>query len=298
MDVHRPAALVLTCLSGLLSAPASATAPVPAGLPTRHLDVPGGRIAWDDTGGGGLLLIAIPGMGDLRGEYRHLRPVLEAAGHRVVTMDVRGHGESSPAWDDYSARAVGRDALALVDHVGAGPAVILGNSFAAGAALWAAHESPDSVAGAVLLGPILRDLPQPWFVDAAVKVGFAGPWRVWFWTTYWNSLFKAYRPVDHEPYRAALVDNLREPGRMDALRRMVSLSKADTEAILDDTRVPALVVMGSADPDFEDASGEARDLAQRLGAESLVVDGVGHYPHAERPDVVGARIVEFLARLR
>lgn len=285
--------------ASLSNAPGFASpAPGAGTLPTLHLDVTGGRIAYDDTGGAGPLVVAIPGMGDLRGEYRHLRPVLAAAGCRVVTMDVRGHGESSAAWGDYSARAVAGDALALVAHLGAGSALILGNSFAAGAALWAAHESPSDVAGAVLLGPILRDLPQPWFVDAAVKLGFAGPWRVWFWTTYWDSLFTARKPIDHGPYRRALADNLREPGRMDALRRMVALSKADTEAILDRTRVPALIVMGSRDPDFEDAPAEARALALRLGAESFLVEGAGHYPHAELPDAVGARILGFLADLR
>ena len=31
------------------------------------------------------------------------------------------------------------------------------------------------------------------------------------------------------------------------------------------------------------------------GVEFEVVDGCGHFLHLERPDVVGARIVEFLA---
>jgi pimeloyl-ACP methyl ester carboxylesterase len=286
------------CLAACLLLPAAAPASTPPPLATHHLEVAGGRIAYDDTGAAGPLVIAIPGMGDLRGEYRHLRPVLAAQGLRVVTMDVRGYGESSAAWDDYSARAVAGDALALVAHLDAGPALLLGNSFAAGAALWAAHRSPADVKGAVLLGPIVRDLPQPWFVDLAVTLGFAGPWRVWFWTTYWDSLFTARKPIDHQSYREALAGNLREPGRMDALRRMVSLSKADTEAILDHTRVPALIVMGSADPDFDDASAEARALARRLGAESLIVDGAGHYPHAEMPELVGSHIVSFLEQLR
>src|SRR5580698_4067705 len=75
---------------------------------TRQLQIGEGVIAFDDTGGPGTLVIAAPGMGDLRGEYRYLTPYLTAAGYRVVTVDVRGHGESSAVWDDYSARAVGQ----------------------------------------------------------------------------------------------------------------------------------------------------------------------------------------------
>ena len=43
---------------------------------TRLLAVDGGQIAYDDTGGNGPLVLAIPGMGDLRSEYRLLRPEL------------------------------------------------------------------------------------------------------------------------------------------------------------------------------------------------------------------------------
>ena len=99
---------------------------------TRFLAVDGGQIAYEDTGGNGQLILAIPGMGDVRSEYRLLRPRLQGAGYRVVTMNVRGFGESSARWPDYSAHAVGCDALALIEHLKAGSAVILGNSFAAG----------------------------------------------------------------------------------------------------------------------------------------------------------------------
>ena len=208
-------------------------------LQTRYLQIDGKRIAYDDTGGGGTLILAIPGMGDLRSEYRHIRPALVAAGHRVATMDVRGFGEGSAAWDDYSAHAVGRDALALINHLGATSVVILGNSFAAGSALWAAHDAPEKVQGVVLLGPIVRDQKVPAAAKLALDLGFAGPWRVWFWMTYWNSLFPARKPADHAEVKAALTRNLREPGRMDALRAMIALPKADTAAILPRARVPA-----------------------------------------------------------
>lgn len=277
--------------------PAALTNSPAAPAATRFLAVGEGRIAYDDTGGSGSLVIAIPGMGDLRSEYRALRPLLRQAGYRVITMDVRGHGETSARWSDYSARAVGRDALALIEHLDAGPAVILGNSFAAGSALWAAHDAPAQVRGVVLLGPIVRDGPPSWFAKTAVALGFAGPWRVAFWTAYWNSLFPSRKPVDHAQAKAALKANLRQPGRMQALRTMIGLSKSDTEALVARSRVPALVVMGTHDPDFADAAAEARWLGQALGSETLIVDGAGHYPHLETPEQVAPAVLGFLARV-
>jgi pimeloyl-ACP methyl ester carboxylesterase len=264
---------------------------------THFLGVGEGNIAYDDTGGSGALVLAIPGMGDLRSEYRALRPLLQNAGFRVVTMDVRGHGETSARWSDYSARAVGRDALALIEHLGAGPAVVLGNSFAAGSALWAAHDAPAQVRGVVLLGPIVRDGTPSWFAKTAIAVGFGGPWRAGFWMTYWNSLFPTSKPIDHAEAKAALAANLREPGRMDALRTMVALSKADTEAIVSDSQVPALVVMGTRDPDFPDAAAEAVWLGRALGTKPLIVEGAGHYPHLEMPEQVAPRLLAFLSTL-
>jgi len=264
---------------------------------TRFLERDGGRIAYDDTGGNGPLILALPGMGDLRSEYRLLCPVLERAGYRVVTMDVRGFGETSARWNDYSAHAVGRDALAVISHLNAGAAVILGNSFAAGSALWAAHDAPERVSGAVLLGPIVRDQKQSAFARIALKIGFAGPWRVWFWTTFWDSLFPSAKPADHRQIKRALSTNLHEPGRMAALKAMINLSKADTAAIVPKTRVSTLIVMGTRDPDFPDPAAEAHRLAEQLGAESLIVDGAGHYPHTEMPDLVAPKLLSFIGRV-
>lgn len=73
--------------------------------PTQFLARPGGRVAFSDTGGEGALVVLVPGLGDLRGTFRFLEPALVARGMRVVTMDVRGHGQSSATFDDYS-RAV------------------------------------------------------------------------------------------------------------------------------------------------------------------------------------------------
>ena len=264
---------------------------------TQFIATEGGQVAFEDTGGNGPAILAIPGMGDLRSEYRCLTPALQQAGYRVITMDARGFGETSAKWSDYSARAVGRDAVAVLRHLSIGQATIMGNSFAAGSALWAAQDEPEQVNGVVLLGPIVRDLEPTLVQKLSLKIGFAGPWRVGFWTMYWDSLFPTKKPSDHAQVKAAITQNLRQPGRIDALLAMLALSKADTAAILDKTAVPALIVMGTKDPDFTDAVEEARMLAGKLKADTMIVNGAGHYPHTEMPDLVSPRILSFLGQL-
>src|SRR4051794_29001977 len=126
-------------------------------MATEYLERPGGRLAYDDTTGTGPLVVCLPGIGDVRALYRFLGPALVGAGYRVVTADLRGHGESSVNWPDYTVPALGADILALIDHLEAGPAVVVGESVAAAAAIWAAAQAPDKVSALVLPGPSTRD---------------------------------------------------------------------------------------------------------------------------------------------
>jgi pimeloyl-ACP methyl ester carboxylesterase len=130
------------------------------------LDVPGGCLAYSDAGAGPLV-IAVPGMGDLRSTYRFLAPKLVAAGYRVISLDLRGHGKSSVRWDDYSVGAVASDILALVAALDAGPAHVIGNSMAAGAAVIAAARKPKAIRSLTLVGPFVRDMMPPWLVSAS-----------------------------------------------------------------------------------------------------------------------------------
>ncbi len=242
----------------------------------------------------------IPGLGDLRGEYRFLAPVLVRAGFRVATMDLRGHGESGVGWSDYTSSALGRDALALIAHLGAGPAVLFGTSMGAGAAAWAAAESPSTVRGLVLIGPFVRNVLQGSWLKrlvqkAMIKAAFAGPWAPAAWGAYYASLYPSAKPADFDAYRRALVANLREPGRMDAVRGMMAASKADVDARLKEIAAPTLVVMGTRDPDFDDPRLEAETVAGLVGGRVAMIDGAGHYPHAEMPEVTAPLIRGFLA---
>lgn len=266
---------------------------------TQYLDIESGRLAYD-VAGEGPLVICVPGMGDLRTSYRFLAPRLVASGYRVATMDVRGHGETSVHWPDYSVAAIGSDMLALARALG-GAAVLVGNSMASGAAVWAAAEAPELVAGVALLDPFVRDTQSPLtsrVMGAVYTALFAEPWGVAVWKWYYARLYPTAKPADFDANLARLAASLREPGRLATLRSMIRASKAASEARLARVRAPALVMMGTKDPDFKDPAAEARLVAAKLASAASVevrmIAGAGHYPQTEMPDETASDLLTFL----
>ena len=264
-------------------------------METQYLKLAHGNIAYDDTGRGPLVVCA-PSLGDLRGEYRFLTPLLVSAGFRVVTMDLRGLGQSSPKWPDYSVGPVGSDMLALIRSLDAGPAILIGTSMAAGAAVWAAAEAPELVAGLVLIGPFVRG--ETTTVNRLIyRLLFARPWGSAAWLKYYNTLYPSRKPADFAAYGSVLQANLKEAGRLEAVREMMLASKRASEQRLQDVHAPALVLMGSKDPDFKQPEQEADWLAEQLSGRRVMVTGAGHYPHAEMPDDAGQEIIRFLKEI-
>lgn len=264
---------------------------------TRYLQRPEGRIAYDVCGTGPLV-VCVPGMGDLRSVYRFLAPMLTAAGYRVAMMDLRGHGDSNAGFSRYDDAATGEDILALVDALDAGPAVVIGNSMGAAAAAWAAAESPEAVAGLVLVGPFVRDVPTGLVTRLALRLALLRPWGRAAWSALYATLYRGRKPADLAEHRARIRASLRPPAHWRAFVRTTRTSHAPVEARLGEVQTPTLVVMGELDPDFRDPEAEAQLVAERLGGELVMVPGAGHYPQAEFPSVVGSAVLEFLRRPR
>jgi pimeloyl-ACP methyl ester carboxylesterase len=241
-------------------------------------------------------VLCSPGLGDLRSTFADLVDPLVAAGFTVATTDLRGHGESTPGWPSYTETDVASDLLDLIEFLDAGPAVVLGNSFSAGAAVVAAANEPRLIAGLVLSGPCVRDRP-------ATLVSALGRWMMSrpvigrrVWTAFWPRMFGPHKPADLSARCQALAANLAEPGRFEAVRAMLRSGHDTADQALPDVMCPTLVVMGDADPEFSDPEREARYVADRIGGrgEALMVRSAGHYPHAECPDCVASTVVRFL----
>lgn len=262
-----------------------------------YLQRPEGRLAYD-VRGEGPLVVGLPGMGDLRASYRFQVEPLVDAGFRVATLDLRGHGDSDATFSAYDDEAAAGDLVALVEHLG-GPAVAIGNSMSAGAAVIAAARRPELFTGLVLSGPFVRNPPVNPVMAGLMRVLMAPPWARFVWAGYLPQLYKGRPPADFEAYRAQMAAAMKQPGRAAAFSRTTRTDHAPAEAALSGVRCPALVLMGALDPDFPDPRAEADWIAAHLGSGSgqtrvQLVDEAGHYPHAQRPDLVNPALVEFL----
>jgi len=274
---------------------------------TEFLAIKGGRIAYDVTGKGPLIVLS-HGIGDRRQVFRFMVPELARAGFRVAAADMRGHGESSTGdWKSISRTDVAGDLVALIRHVGGGPAVIIGHSLSGGAATIAAATTPDLVSGIVELGPFTRKVQyslggmlriRRYRRGALLMAGVQLLHSLNMWMSYLDLAYPE-KPADYAAYMTALRAKLSEPGRMAEFLKTMKVSPADAGAAPPRVSCPALVIMGTEDPDWADPQAEAEGIVAAmpagLGAVAMIKGG-GHYIHAQCPDEVAVLVTSFLRK--
>jgi len=271
---------------------------------TEFLEADGGRIAYDVTGDGPLVVLS-HGMGDTRTAFRFLAPKLVAAGYRVATADLRGLGESSTGFAAYTRTETAKDLLALIRHLG-GPAVIVGHSYSGGSATIAAALEPESVSAIVELdsftraqkidlGGLIRNGYHRKGIRLLFSAGIFG--SLGLWEKYLDHAYPAVKPADWDQQLAAMRDNLGQPARMKVLQAMGRSAPTDAGALLSRVRCPALITAGTLDPDWNDPKSEVDGIVAAMPAgtaTAAMFEGAGHYPHVQYPDRVAEVLLPFL----
>jgi len=121
--------------------------------PGLMIDASGGvRVAADEFGSSGPLVLLQHGGGQTRHAWKGAGQYLADAGYHAVSVDARGHGDSDWAADgDYSTEALMADLAAVIDHFGGEPPVLVGASMGGGTSLTGLGEGVVDASALVLV---------------------------------------------------------------------------------------------------------------------------------------------------
>jgi pimeloyl-ACP methyl ester carboxylesterase len=124
---------------------------------TREFMWEGHRLVYDEYGQGEKVVVLLPGLLFSRKMHVPLATELAERGHRVLCLDVLGHGDSDrpPEMQSYGMAIFGAQTIALLDHLEIDSAVVGGTSLGANTTLEAAAHSPHRVRGMLVEMPVL-----------------------------------------------------------------------------------------------------------------------------------------------
>ncbi|KZV33097.1 pheophytinase, chloroplastic [Dorcoceras hygrometricum] len=267
-------------------------------------------------------LLLVHGFGASIAHWRRNIPVL-AQSHTVYSIDLLGFGASQkPRGFAYSMEVWAELILDFLNEIVQKPTVLLGNSIGSLACVIAASESANSlVKGLVLFNcaggmnnkAIVDDwriklfLPLLWLIDLLLKQrGIATTLfdRIRQGNNLRNILLSAYG--NKENVDEDLVEIIRKPaedeGALDAFISIVTGPPGPNPVqLIPNINLPILVLWGDRDPLTPIDGPVGRyfaSLPARLSNVNLyLLEGVGHCPHDDRPDLVHEKLLPWLANL-
>lgn len=223
---------------------------------------------------------------------------------RVIAFDLPGFGQASRPDAKYDGTFFARQLEAVLDALGLQRPILVGNSLGASTIIRLAKTAPNRMSRAVLAAPggfgrktslLMRAPALPLIGDWLARP-----------TSRNNALTLRLAIHDRGNITQELQDTVNRYAAMPGsemslvrtLKQGVTLlggrDRASLEAAAQAFPVPALVIWGKQDRVFPVEHAE-RAIALLPQSELLLVDGCGHYPHWEHPDVFAAAVERFCA---
>jgi len=210
----------------------------------------------------------------------------------IVRYDTRGHGRSGVPRAPATIERLGRDLLALLDHLAIERAHVCGLSLGGLTAQWLAVHAPRRVGRLVLSNTAARiGSEASWDARLAAVAGggmgaIVGPVLARFFAP----AFRAAHPQTVARFHDTLCAT--DPAGYGAC--CAALRDADLRPHVASIAAPTLVVAGSLDEATPPA--QAEELRVAIPGSALVIlDGAAHLANVERPEAFAAHLRQFLA---
>ncbi|MCB2227632.1 MAG: alpha/beta hydrolase [Desulfarculaceae bacterium] len=259
-----------------------------------YAELDGHKVFYTDQGKGQPALVLIHGWICNHQFYKDMVPGL-AAKHRVIALDLIGHGKSAAPQVAYTQEYLARSVLAVMDKAGIKNAVLIGHSMGAALARRIALEHPARVRALVSLDGALGQPPQDpkareqWIAQAqAFAAQFQGP--------------------DGQSKVGPFFDAMQDPATPPALRQWIKdqamatpwhVGRSSMKHFVDPANwdgkalgIPALIIAVPSQflpPDWE---AQMRALFPHLSYHTI--SGVGHFLMLEKAAEVNALILGFV----
>jgi 3-oxoadipate enol-lactonase / 4-carboxymuconolactone decarboxylase len=221
-----------------------------------------------------------------------------AANFRVIRYDTRGHGDSSVPAGPYTLDQLGRDVLALLDHVGIARAHFCGLSMGGLTGLWLLKHAPERVDRVALantgakigdaamwnarIDAIGKQAPGPSTAGLPTAVA-AGVVDRWF-----TKRFQTLSPARVAPIRQMLLDT----SVAGYVANCAAIRDADLRDALAAMTNPVLVIAGAQDPSTPSALG--REIAAGITGAAYVELDAAHLSNIEQSGAFNAALLGFL----
>ena len=218
--------------------------------------------------------------------------------YQVITLDLRGHGESEKPQTEYRLDVFAADVKALLDLLNLKQAIVLGHSMGGYIAQVFALTYPDRVKALILYGTVSMHPPighlwgpgEQESIRKIVEMGFR-EYIKWYAPQYWFS-----PEIDPELIDWCCEEVCFKVPEYAATAMWRELAKFSVRGRLSEIKVPTLLIVGDNDcrTPLEDHENMNRAIPNAC---LKIIKGTGHMAHIEKAGEFNKAVLNFLSNI-